>query len=275
MQRKITFLFVLFLSINTFSQKDSIINYLDRNNLLTNIKEDAVSVEIISKVNDTLWKREKISRTGKLLNYTHYKSKEKKIQIGESVSYHFNNKVATLVFYNHKGLLNGKEQRWFYNGGKDREGLYVNGNREGVWKFYHFNGKLAAKLIYKNDVLVNSYFLDEKGNRQKDVDIKNSSFTNRPFELLDPPNFKGGEAKYIEKLQDIITDSNYDIRGKIRVSYTIDINGKIIEVTLDEKVPEKLAIELKTFMQGLKGWSSGVNLNRKVPVRFSQVFNFK
>lgn len=276
MKKFILLLTSLFLGFNSFSQKDSIINYFDHNSLPTKIKDQVDFVEIISKVNDTLWKRETLSRTGKLLSYTHYKSKDKKIQVGESVHYHFNGKVGTLNFYNNKGLLHGKEQRWFYNGRKDSEGFYINDKREGVWKFYHINGKLASKLIYKNDLLMSSFFFDEKGNRQTNVDIKKGFPTlMHPYDVIEEPEFEGGHQKYIEKIQDIIDNLGFNIEGSLKLSYIIDVNGKITEVTIDEKIPEKLFSEIETSLTNMKGWISGVNLNRKVPFRYSHRLTLK
>lgn len=271
MKKSVLLCCFLFFNFNSFSQKDSIVNYFDSNGLSTTIKEKIDFVEIISKVNDTLWKRETISRTGKLLSYTHYKSKDKKYQIGESVHYHFNGKVATLSFYNNKGLLHGKEQRWFYTGSKDREGFYKNDKKQGVWKYYHINGNLAAKLIYKDDFLVNSFLFDENGNKQDN----NKSFVITPYDIVEPPEFKGGHQKYIEEIQDIISESNFDIQGRVKLGYTIDVNGRIKEVTIDEKIPQKLFEEINSFMKNMKGWKAGKNSNRRVPFRFSHILVFK
>lgn len=272
--KKITLLFAfLLLSFSAFSQ---IINYFDRNNLPTTIKENVSFVEVISKVNDTLWKRETLSRTGKLLSYTHYKSADKKNQVGQSVHYHFNGKIATLNFYNNNGLLNGKTQRWFYDGKKDRQGYYVNNKKHGVWKFYHTNGKLASRLIYKNDLLMNSFFFDENGNIQKNTDVKKGlPLTTHPYERIEKPIFKGGHQRYIEKIQDIISNSDFDIQGKIKLSYTIDVDGKIKAVTIDEKIPKKLFDDINKFLKNMNGWTAGVSLNRKVPFRFSHILNFQ
>ena len=100
--KKIFLLLLVFININGYSQKDSIINYLDKKGNIINNKEKAMSFEIITKSADSLWLVRKYKRSGKLYNYTHYLTKEKKIKIGESVSFNKNGKISALTFYNKK-----------------------------------------------------------------------------------------------------------------------------------------------------------------------------
>ncbi|AZJ31387.1 MULTISPECIES: toxin-antitoxin system YwqK family antitoxin [Tenacibaculum] len=264
--KKIFLLLLVFININGYSQKDSIINYLDKKGNIINNKEKAMSFEIITKSADSLWLVRKYKRSGKLYNYTHYLTKEKKIKIGESVSFNKNGKISALTFYNKKGKRNGRIQTWFDNGNKDIEGVYIDGKREGVWKIYHYNGKLAGRGIAKSDSIIKTTYYNDKG--EKIDDLKNIIKEKRP-------TFKGGKDKYYKQLKKLTSKISYKVKGQIIVEYVIDIKGAVRDVTINEKVPKKLENEIVRFFENLKGWEPAIHMNRKIPFNFSQPLNFR
>ncbi|WP_028889531.1 toxin-antitoxin system YwqK family antitoxin [Tenacibaculum ovolyticum] len=264
--KKILLLFILFVSFQGFSQKDSIVNYLDKKGKITKDKEKARSFEIVTKKLDSLWLVRKYRRNGKLFNYTHYLSANKKIKIGESVSFNKHGKMNVLNFYNKEGRKHGRAQTWFDNGNKNIEGIYLEGKREGVWKLYHYNGKLASKGVFKKDSLLKTSFYNSLGNK---IEFKYDDFK------IKKPKFKVDNKKYVDRLKKLVKSINYKVKGKINVYYVIDVDGKIKDVTIDEKLPKKLKKQIITFFENIEGWVPATHLNRIIPFNFTQPLNFR
>lgn len=264
--KKILLLFVVFICANGYSQKDSIVNYLDKKGNIIKNKDKAMSFEIITKTPDSLWLVRKYRRSGKLYSYTHYLTDERKTKIGESVVFNKHGKISALYFYNKEGKRHGKMQTWFDNGNKNTEGVYLNGKREGVWKIYHYNGELAGKGIVKNDSILKTTYYNEKGEKLDNVDkiIKEKK-----------PVFKGGDKKYYKLLKQLTSKISYKVKGQIIVEYVIDVEGNIKDITIDEKIPEKLEKEITHFFENLEGWEPAIHLNRKIPFNYIQPLNFR
>ena len=178
--KKVLLLLILLVSFKGYSQKDSIVNFLDKKGKITKDKSKARSFEIITKKSDSLWFVRKFLRSGKLYNYTHYKSKDKRNKIGESVNFNKYGKTTSLLYYNNKGEKHGKETHWFDNGNKNIEALYLKGNKEGVWKLYHYNGTIACRAVFKKDSLLKSTFYNllgkKVGFKYDDFKIKKPKF---------------------------------------------------------------------------------------------------
>lgn len=264
--KKTILLFIVFICVNAYSQKDSIVNYLDVKGNVIKDKTEAKSFEILTKKDDSLWLVRSYRRNGKISNYTHYLTKEKKVKIGESISYNKHGKISALLYYNEKGEKHGKSQVWFDNGNLNMQGVYLKGKREGVWKIYHYNGKLAGRGIAKNDSIIKTTYYNDKGEKINDP---NSIIKEKP------PVFKGGKEKYYQQLKKLTKGISYKVKGKVYVYYVIDINGNIRDVTIDEKLPKKLEKEIIIFFEELKGWEPAMHLNRKIPYNYSQPLNFR
>ncbi len=264
--KKVLLLLILLMSLKGHSQKDSIVNYLDKKGKITKDKEIARSFEIITKKSDSLWFVRKFRRSGKLYNYTYYKSKDKKNKIGESVNFNKHGKMTSLLYYNNKGEKHGKETRWFDNGNKNIEALYLKGDKEGVWKLYHYNGTIASRGVFKKDSLLKSTFYNLQGNK---IDFEYDDFKTKK------PKFKGGNKKYIDKLKKLIRNIDFKVKGKVNVYYVIDTKGRIKDVTIDEELPTKLKKQIITFFENIEGWIPATHLNRKIPFNFSQPLNFR
>jgi len=69
--------------------------------------------------------------------------------------------LIVLNNYSH-GVLNGK-QYYYVNGRPKLEAYYVNGMREGIWKYYDDEGTLFLKVTYKSDkeIAIDRFKLDE------------------------------------------------------------------------------------------------------------------
>ncbi len=264
--KKVLLLCVLFIAFQGYSQKDSIVNFLDKKGKVTENKSKARSFEIITKKGDSLWLVRKFRRNGKLHNYSYFKSKDRKSKIGESVCYNKHEKVTSLLLYNNKGEKHGKETRWFDNGNKNIEATYLNGKKEGVWKLYHYNGVIASRGIFKNDSLLKSTFYNLLGNK---IEFKYDNFK------IKKPTFKGGKKNYVNSIRKLISNIDYKVKGKVYVYYVIDVKGNVRDVTVDEELPNELKKQIITFFENIKGWTPATHLNRIVPFNFSQPLNFR
>ncbi|WP_435262912.1 hypothetical protein [Tenacibaculum sp. nBUS_03] len=86
---------------------------------------------------------------------------------------------------------------------------------------------------------------------------------------------KGGKQKFITKLKKLVQTLDFKVKVKIHVNYTINIHGKIKNVTIDEELPIKLIKQIINFFENIEGWEPGIQLNRKIPVSYSIPLNFK
>lgn len=260
---------LMFFSRNLFAQKDSIVNFFDKKGIITKNKEKARSFQIITKKEDSLWLVRNFRKSGTLYNYSYSISKENKVKRGKSVFFNKYGKKTGELFYDQKGNKQGKSQRWFDNDSLNITGFYLAGKREGIWKAYHYNGKLAARVVFKNDsVLKTTYYNNNNNNNNTEL------VANKEALKHIKPIFKGGNKKYIKNLKRLTKKITFKVKGKIIVNYIIDVNGTIKDVTIDEKMPEKLKKEIIVFFENLKGWEPAVHLNRKIPYNFSQPLNF-
>ena len=146
MKKVILIFTVLFITINCYSQ-DSIVNFLDGKGKIVD-KKNALEIETIVR-KDTLWKVTNYYRNGKIKKYGHFKTKSKENPIGEFITFNRKSKIITVTFYNLNGKKNGRHRTWFDNGNVNSIGIYLDGKREGKWKYYHYNGNEACRQYYK------------------------------------------------------------------------------------------------------------------------------
>ncbi len=70
-------------------------------------------------------------------------------------------------------LYHGKYEQYFKNGKISQEGIYENGYRTGIWKYYFFDGKIYLILEYKTSPVnekifyPNSIYGNENGNYKR------------------------------------------------------------------------------------------------------------
>ncbi len=273
--KKHLLLLLLILSVKSFSQKDSIVNYLNKKGSIV-AKNEARYFEIITKEKESLWLVKRfIKNNGKIKKISFFKTSKKETQIGEEILYNLKGEVIGIRNYNNSGKKHGKATKWFGNKNVDIEGGYKDGKQVGTWKFYHTNGKLSAEKIYKNGELEKEIFYDEKGEK-----LPKGVFINEEEKHF----FKGGKENYNKKIKVFNyklnqfkkkKKINYKFKGKVIVRYMIDIDGKIKDVTIDEPMPKDMYDFIVDWFGNLKGWTTKSKMNRKIPVKFSQPLNFR
>lgn len=74
-------------------------------------------------------------------------SLEKQSYTGKIIEYYTNGNKKHETLYA-KGFPNGEYLTWFKDGTKKAEGVYDNGKRIGLWKWYNGKGKINFTVIY-------------------------------------------------------------------------------------------------------------------------------
>ena len=259
-------LFFLFISIVSFSQNDTIVNYYDYQNKKTKLKPKHVKfTEIITKKNDTLFRYSRYRNNGKIFAYWHSKTIDSKNKVGQFVMFNRYDSISSVTYYNQKGLKSGKETKWFSNRNINAEGYYKNGKKEGAWKFYHFNGKIAAKGFFKNDSLIKAYYFDENGiKKQKPKDC-----------CYKVAEFKGGIKKFIKKIQTVNKKFVNVFKGEIYINYDITVDGNLNNIEIVGNVPPYLKNILINHLKQIEGWQPAEHLGRKIESTKTQRIAFK
>ena len=261
MKNKFFLILTVSLITSTYSQ-DSIVNYLDSKGKIVE-KEYASQIETLVK-KDTLWQGTRYFGNGKVKNFGHFKNKDKKLHIGEFISYHRNGQVSSLLYYNNQGKKNGRYQGWFDTSILSFNGIYLNDKKESIWKYYHYNGIEASRIYYKDDSILKSIIFDEEG-KQLNVAL---------VERINP-KFKGGIEKFHSKFKKLTKDIGYQIKGKIHVNFVVGIHGEIKDVVIDEELPEELNQHIVSFFEAIEGWEPAIHMNRKIPVNRRIPIGFK
>ena len=153
MKKKILALLVLFAF--QLSAQDSIVNYLDHKGNIVK-KNNAFSVETIVK-KDSVWEHTRYYNGGKLKEKRFFKSKKRVKPIGISYSFSVKGDLSVVKSFDNNSELTGNYKSWFYNKQINAEGIYRNGVKVGIWKYYHFNGLLATKQYYSDGKLIKMF----------------------------------------------------------------------------------------------------------------------
>lgn len=251
-------------SVHVYGQRDSIVSYLDRKFELTTELSEAKYIE--SRVDlDTVWKKSIFTRDGKILSIAYVKDRYSNEFIGKKVEFHRNGELRRKGFYNASHKLHGKIASWFDNGNKDHTGSYVNGVKNGLWKYYHYNGSLAGKYYFTKGKLTKHFLFDEDGNE----------ITSKEYTTFENPIFKKGYHQFNKEIDGIIGRLSYHINTTIHVSFTIGIEGEIRDVWVVNNVPERLKRQIEKYFIAIKGWQSAIDMNRKVPSLYSIALIFR
>lgn len=297
-------IFLLLATLNLYAQNDTIINYLDsKSKIIVNgdEKKDFKFIESIIKISDSLWQVKVYRNNGKLYVFRNSKTNDGRLIIGQELRFHINDSLSSITNYNEKGIRDGKTISWFMNKNKNYEGNFLDGNREGLWKFYHYNGVLAAKGFYKRDTLLKVNYFDEKGIEKKIkitcnsdvlVNNKNVNYTEK-FSNIDStliksnenytytkkdciklPYFEGGEKNFIKSVRKMPLNIVSSLQGKLNVNFLIDFDGSIKNVWFSEKLPKYLENKILSFFEKLEGWHPATHFDRKIPYEFHLPINF-
>lgn len=267
--KKLFLLFTILISMKSFSQKDSIVNYLDKKGEITKNKTKARFIETIVK-KDSVWLVTQFYRNGKVSRRGFYNDRKKKKPIGQFFSFFRDGKLKSEWNYNTDSKLEGVNKYWFGNGNLDRIGYNQNDKRIGIWKYYHVNGKDALRQYFTEGKLVKNVFYDSNGEK-----------LNQEKELIEfqKPKFRGGdfdgfykEIKELHNKMSFQKDSN--INGYVYINFIVGEDGNVRDVNVNSKIPAELENFIIKYFQEVKGWEPAIHMNRKVPFNINVPINF-
>ncbi|WP_299157394.1 hypothetical protein [uncultured Tenacibaculum sp.] len=262
--KRIVLSLVICNSLNLFSQKDSIVNYLDWKGKVVKKKNKASFIETVVK-KDSLWLITRYYRNGKMYKKGYYKDEKKKNPIGSFLEYYRNGKLKASYSYNLKSKLNGIQKVWFYTGAINHIGFFKNGVEIGIWKYYHTNGKSACRRYFSaegNLIKTKIYNLEGK-------EIKEALIEYRK------PKFKGGGLdNFFKRIKELHNRIGFQINGEIYINFVVDENGKITNVNTNDNISLDLKRRLKSYFENIEGWEPAISMNRKIPYNFSIPFTF-
>jgi hypothetical protein len=260
----IVLLFTLFISFQGYSQKDSIVNYLDINNKKTTRKEKTLFIETKVKKGDK-WLIKKFNRLGKLLNSGFYTKVDKKLAIENHKTFFRGEKLTSNINYNEFGDRHGIIQKWFYNGNKNFSGTYENGLKVGVWKYYHFNGNIALREYFNKGKLIKKVFYDVNGLKN----IKKVKEINKNL------SYKGGMSLFHKRMSKIHNFVKFQVVGDIFLDFIVDIDGAISDIKILSDIPKTLNRDIEIYLNKIKGFYPRISKNRKVPTHYIYPMHFK
>jgi len=254
-------LLLLFLSLQSYGQ-DSIVNYIDVSGKKVK-KNKAFSVETEVK-KDSVWKYTQYYRSRRIKLSGQFKNKNKKKPVGTFYKFFRNGDLKNVYSYDNNGNLSGNTKKWFDNNGVSYVGNYQNGNKVGIWKYYHYNGKIACKQYYQNFKVVKTLFYNDEGEK---IDANLIQYQAAKFE--------GGDMdKFLKRIKDVHSKLGFQIQGNVFLNFTIGIDGRIRDFSTTDKIPIELERRLRIYFEGISGWEPSIHMNRKVPVLYVMPMDF-
>ncbi|OCK42749.1 hypothetical protein BA195_07505 [Tenacibaculum soleae] len=262
--KKVLLLLILLVSFNGYSQKDSIVNYLDNNNEITKIKNRTLFIE--TKVNKgDKWLVKKFNRLGKLLTVGYYKDGDKKYAIGNHKTFFRGQKLTSDINYNSFGDYHGLIQTWFYNGAKNFIGTYENGYKVGVWKYYYLNGNIALREYYTKGKLIKKIVYNIDG-------VKNLQ---NPTILNEKLSYEGGMSMFHKRMSNIHDFIKFQVVGYIYLDFIVDIDGTISNVDILSNIPKALKKDIEIYLNNIKEFRPTISKGRKIPTHYIYPLNFR
>ncbi len=259
---KKAFLITLLLFLGKSYAQDSIVNYLDFKGNVTK-KSKSFSVETIVKKSG-FWQYTAYYRNGKIKEKGQYNNKRKEIPTGTFYTFSREGNLSEIKTFTTEGNLSGKFTSWFDTKKTDTEGIYKDGLKTGIWKYYHYNGILGTKQYYSAGKLMKTVFYNEAGEKlQADL-----------IEFQKPSFNGGGIQDFWERIRDIHNRIRFQINGLIVINFDIDVYGNVVNVTSSDKIPSQLERRLRDYFKNIKGWTPAIVMNRKVPYSYSIPLDF-
>jgi len=262
--KKVFLIAFIFSSFLSYSQKDTIVQFLDRNGKIIKNASEANYYQTIIKRTDTLYKVSRYRKNGKLFAYWFTQSKNLKDKIGQSVLIDYNDSISSISYYNSLGKKHGKSTGWFDNRNKNFEGRFINGKKEGLWRYYHYNGKIAQQGFFKNDSVVKASYFDDKGNKMK-----------KSLPCMEEIKFKGGMLNFYRKIRKLSSKVTRKIEGKIILTLLITTEGNVQFIDNFGYIPMELKDQVITHIEAIKGFFPKVLNNRKIPSLITLPINFQ
>lgn len=144
------------------------------------------------------------------------------------------------------------------------EGKSYAGENEGLWKYYDTTGKLMMEAVYQKDSVISFTCYDTDGKVQtRDCIFEREAQT------------KGGKNAWRRHLENSFS-SIYkgDYSGVILVGFSVDIDGKVTEVSIKASTEPRLNEAALRIIKGSPLWEPAIQYNRKVKTFHTQPLTF-
>jgi hypothetical protein len=156
------------------------------------------------------------------------------------------------------------------NGQLSIAGLYADGKKAGVWKFY------------RNGVVVQSYNYDSSSLVQHVTDIQYQVWNNNNFEAVKiavAPTYIGGKPGLERSLNDIMRYPQQALRmgieGVVKFSVELNENSQVEEIEIIEG-PREFYNEITTALQKIdQAWITGSDRGNKIKCKLIFSLEFK
>lgn len=243
----------LFFSVITFAQKDSIVNYLDRNYKKVK-KEQATYIQTIVK-KDPLWLAHVYFGNGKMKLQGHFKNKNLKTKTGLFKTFNDKGNLKTTQVYNSEGKKDGTYNYYSNIGKVMTVGTFQNGKEVGEWIYSDENLTRRAQIIFKNGKVLDHNLWDDKGSEVKEELI-----------LFKAPEYNKGSRKLRIKLKnELIKDlREKGLKTNFLLKCEIDKEGNVQNISIAPKLDSKYEEQIIIYFANLKGIEPGIIANMKV-----------
>jgi|KNS7NT10metaT_FD_contig_101_140509_length_3482_multi_6_in_0_out_0_2 antitoxin component YwqK of YwqJK toxin-antitoxin module len=255
---------LLFTLLSYSQQKNTTVQFYNSKGEIVNDMSDSFYYQTIVKRKDSLYKVSRYRKNGNLFAYWFTQSLNPKDQIGQSVLLNSKGNISSVSFYNSSGEKHGKSESWFDNGNKNYEGRYINGKREGLWRFYHQNGKIAQQGFFKNDSVVKASYFDDKGIKML-----------KPLPCSKKIDTKGILKKIYRRISNMPFKVVDKIKGNITLRIKVTTDGKIKYIDNEGYIPLEVKDLFISKLEELEGFEPKILNNRKIPTILSIPIKFK
>tara|TARA_R110002073_G_scaffold8207_1_gene45635 strand:- start:78138 stop:78935 length:798 start_codon:yes stop_codon:yes gene_type:complete len=244
----------------SFGQKDTIVEYLDQTKTNFVAKDKAQYTRLIIRKNPNVQVLF-YDLNGQLVSDELFSDIKLSKEIGIHNFFHKNGQLRLIKTYNDKSQYHGNFSSFFIDGGKSVTGIYRDNKREGVWNFHYPNGNRIARLVYSKGEVKKYNLWYENG------EVKNEKLI---FEKR--PSFKGGKkslSNYVRrKLTPKFRKSKF--KGRLILRFAINKEGRPVDIKIHpESLTEKEINNILRFFKEMPNWEPGIQLNRKVKVRYT------
>ncbi|MFN7117321.1 MAG: TonB family protein [Saprospiraceae bacterium] len=245
--------------------------------------------------------------TGQITDFITYTDKTLRTKSGKHIAWYDNgNKFKEGMNKN-----NQEEGFWQYyehrSGKLSHAGNYVNGKREGSWKYLDTLGRLRSEYNYKNDLQHGVYHkydstgtLIETGEYREDQLIRQEKY--RADDFAD----EGDILKKVEQLPTMqtcmtIQDSlkrkqcsdrtmleyvyrnvrypaiarEMGIEGMVVTSFVVEKDGSMTDIVISRGLCQSIKDECMRIVKNMPAWSPGTQNGRPVRVQFNLPIRFK
>lgn len=264
MKKMFFVLFCFWVPISVFSQKDSIVNYLDRRYKKVK-KEQATYIQTIVK-KDSLWLGTVYFANGKMKLQGNFEKRNLKTRTGLFKIFNDSGNLKSIQEYNSKGKKEGVYYYFNDQGEGITKGYFLKGNREGVWEYKDDAKNDRARIVYKKGKVLSYNLWNEDG-----------KVLTEDLVVLRAPAYKDGEEKFKIKLKnELISDlKNEGLKTNFLLKCHIDVNGRIQDISVSPKIDANFEEKIINYFKNLEGIQPGIIANMKVkyPIEIPFILN--